>query len=80
MQTDFQILLYYKYVRIDDPAALMAAQRALCERLGLKGRILIAHEGINGTLEGETAATEEYVRELFADPRFGISKTPYQGA
>jgi UPF0176 protein len=70
MQTDFQILLYYKYVRIDDPAALMAAQRALCERLGLKGRILIAHEGINGTLEGETAATEEYVRELFADPRF----------
>lgn len=67
---DFQILLYYKYVRIDDPTALMAAQRELCERLGLKGRILIAHEGINGTVEGTVAATEEYVRELFSDPRF----------
>lgn len=68
--SDFQILLYYKYIRIDDPASLMAQQRALCERLGLTGRILIAEEGINGTLEGTTQATEEYVRELFSDSRF----------
>ena len=65
-----QILLYYKYVHVEDPATLMAAQRELCTRLKLRGRILIAHEGINGTLEGETEATEEYVRELFSDPRF----------
>lgn len=68
--TDFQVLLYYKYTKIDDPEALKIAQREICERLGLTGRILIATEGINGTLEGTVAATEAYVQELLADPRF----------
>jgi UPF0176 protein len=70
MQSDFQILLYYKYVTIENPHALMAAQRELCAHLKLTGRILIAKEGINGTVEGTRAATEEYVRKLFSDSRF----------
>ncbi|MDQ6808058.1 MAG: hypothetical protein M3Z64_01320, partial [Verrucomicrobiota bacterium] len=48
----FPVILFYKYVSIADPAALVAAQRDLCLALGLKGRILIASEGINGTLAG----------------------------
>ena len=64
------ILLYYKYVDISHPAALVSAQRALCEKLGLKGRILIAREGINGTVEGTTENAEAYVAEMAKDPRF----------
>ena len=41
----------------------------MCRRLGLKGRILIAPEGINGTVSGATEATEEYMRVLRADER-----------
>ncbi len=80
---DFQILLYYKYVHIDDPAALVAAQRQLCEQLGLRGRILIAHEGINGTVEGTRAATEAYAVELMRNERFSdidIKRSPGTGA
>jgi UPF0176 protein len=59
----YKVLLYYKYVTIEHPKELMRAQRELCERLGLKGRILIAREGINGTLEGTEDAIEQYCME-----------------
>ncbi len=66
----YTILLFYKYVAITDPQVLVDSQRALCERLNLKGRILIAHEGINATLEGTVAQIEEYCAALIVDSRF----------
>ncbi|MDQ5922763.1 MAG: tRNA uridine(34) hydroxylase [Patescibacteria group bacterium] len=65
-----QILLYYKYVLIEDTDAEMKRQKELCQKLGLKGRIIIAKEGINGTVEGEKGATEKYVEEIKLDKRF----------
>ncbi len=38
-------------------------QRALCERLHLKGRILLSKHGINGTLGGDVDALKAYVKE-----------------
>lgn len=64
------ITLFYKFVDIADPEALRVSQRALCERLGLKGRVLIAFEGINATLEGTVESMREYQEELSRDPRF----------
>lgn len=81
--TDYQILLYYKYVDIANPEVLMEQQRQLCHELGLTGRIIIAKEGINGTVEGQTEQTEAYVRQLLADPRFAdthIKRSPGTGA
>lgn len=48
-----KVILYYKFVPIADPVTVMYWQRALCEKLGLKGRILISKHGINGTLGGD---------------------------
>jgi len=67
---EYQVLLYYKYIDINNPVELQKSQKELCERLGLKGRIIIATEGINGTLEGTKENTEEYVKELLSDSRF----------
>lgn len=64
----FQVLLYYLYSPIPDPEAFAASHRALCTRLELRGRILIAAEGINGTVSGLREATEEYMRVMCADP------------
>ncbi|MFN2475278.1 MAG: rhodanese-related sulfurtransferase [Chthoniobacterales bacterium] len=64
------VILFYKYLTLDDPEELAAEQRALCSRLGLKGRLLIAAEGINGTLAGEVDAINEYVAALHGDSRF----------
>jgi predicted sulfurtransferase len=73
------ILLYYKYVAITDPVALSREQRELCTRLGLTGRIIIAHEGINGTVGGSLEAAEHYQQAmhknpLFSDMEFKISE------
>ncbi len=64
------VILFYKYVPLADPGAFAAAHRTLCTELQLKGRLLVATEGINGTLAGTAAAIERYVAELRADPRF----------
>jgi len=48
----------------------MLAQKALCERLGMKGRMIIAREGINGTFEGTDEACKEYMEVMKADVRF----------
>jgi UPF0176 protein len=65
-----KILLYYKYIRIDNPQAVVKEQRALCESLGLKGRILIGTEGLNGTVGGTTEATETYKKAMESHPLF----------
>ncbi|MEI6057549.1 MAG: rhodanese-related sulfurtransferase [bacterium] len=64
------IILFYNYVRVENPEKLAADQRVLCKELGLKGRIIIAQEGINATLEGKTENIEKYLVTFLADPRF----------
>ncbi len=70
----YRILLYYKYVKIENPEALLAWHRAVCDLLGLKGRILIAKEGINGTVEGTLDNTERYMTMLRAIGKDKVTK------
>ncbi len=70
MQQKHTILLFYKYVHIDDPKATRDEQFALLKRLDMKGRMIIAHEGINGTFEGIDEACREYMNIMKADTRF----------
>lgn len=73
-KNQFTVLLYYKYVTIKDPQLVRDQQRELCEKLQLKGRIIIANEGINGTVEGTTTNTKKYCKEMQNYPYFkGIS-------
>lgn len=60
----FQVLLYYKYVEINDTEKLKQDQIDLCRKLDLKGRIIISKEGINGTLEGTTKNCGKYIQSL----------------
>lgn len=69
-QKPYRILLYYKYVHIDDPVEFAEQHLKFCKELGLKGRILVAEEGINGTVSGTVEQTETYMKEMHKDPRF----------
>ena len=71
MRQPFRILLYYLYRPIDDPDEFACRQRELCEELELKGRIIVAAEGINGTVSGISAATKRYIEFMRKDPRNG---------
>lgn len=70
MSAAHPVILFYKYIAIADPMAFAESQRTLCASLGLKGRVLVATEGINGTLAGPCAAVDEYVAALRGDERF----------
>ncbi|TMN22535.1 oxygen-dependent tRNA uridine(34) hydroxylase TrhO [Lentibacillus cibarius] len=69
-QNNYQVLLYYKFVPIDDPETFAEEHLEFCQDLGLKGRILVAHEGLNGTVSGTVEQTEKYMETMHNDPRF----------
>lgn len=65
----FRVLLYYRYVRIEDPDGYARRQRELCGELNLRGRILVGDEGINGTVSGTTENAARYRETMEADGR-----------
>lgn len=62
----YRVLLYYKYVQLKDPKRFLIEHRQLCQRLGLTGRILVAEEGLNGTVCGTVDQAEQYKQALWA--------------
>lgn len=71
METNaYRVLLYYKYVPIEDPVTFAQEHLAACKELGLKGRILVSDEGINGTCSGTIEQTDAYMNMMKADERF----------
>jgi len=67
---DYTILLYYCYTKIKDPEAFKAQHHLFCIEHNLRGRIIIAHEGINGAISGLKADCESYMENLHNDSRF----------
>ncbi len=70
MNRDYTIILFYKYIHIENPEQLKAEQVQLASSLGLTGRVIVAHEGINATYEGTNENIEKYLNVYLADPRF----------
>ncbi len=66
----YRVLLYYKYVSIENPEEYAAWHLDFCKEHDLKGRILIAAEGINGTVSGTIEHTNQYIEMMRNDPRF----------
>ncbi len=65
-----KILLFYAFTPLADPDAIRLWQRELCEANGLRGRILISRDGINGTLGGDLDGVKRYLRRTKEYPAF----------
>lgn len=57
-----KILLFYAFTPLADPEAIRLWQRELCEANGLRGRILLSRDGINGTVGGDLDGVKRYLR------------------
>ncbi|CAE7940242.1 Tstd2, partial [Symbiodinium sp. KB8] len=68
-EEEVKVILFYRYHDIDDEA-MIEWHKDHCARLGLLGRVLIAKEGINGTLAGPPLAIDEYIALMRAKPGF----------
>lgn len=64
----------YKFVSLPDYQTIAPRLKVRCDELGLKGTLLLAEEGINGTVSGSREAIDGLVAFLCLDERFvGIS-------
>ncbi|MGB4135330.1 MAG: hypothetical protein WA971_02130, partial [Microbacterium sp.] len=68
-----KIVLFYAFAPLADPEAIRLWQRDLCEGLGLRGRILISAQGINGTLGGDLPAVKKWLRRFREHPAFAAA-------
>jgi UPF0176 protein len=78
---DHLILLYYCYTKIEDPELFRNQHHEYCIKNNLRGRIIIAEEGINGTVSGLKSDCEKYMQHLLADSRFSHTEfkiEPYE--
>jgi UPF0176 protein len=66
-----KVAAFYQFVALPDFRALREPLRAICADLELKGSVLLAHEGINGTLAGSHEAIDTLIAELRDGELFG---------
>src|SRR5699024_2573157 len=66
----YHVLLYYKFVPIEDEETFAAEHLEACNNRGLKGRILVSKDGINGTVSGPVSHTDADIEMMRKDKRF----------
>ena len=66
-----KVAALYQFVSLPDFREFREPLRALCDTLGLKGTLLLAGEGINGTVAGTAHAIDGLVADLRDGPLFG---------
>ena len=67
----YKVAAFYQFAALPDFRELREPLRAICARLGLKGSLLLAQEGINGTIAGTPDSIDALVGELQHGPLFG---------
>ena len=70
----FAIAALYRFVDLDDHRALQPVLQKLCDAADIQGTLLLAEEGINGTICGTVAGMQTVLQWLEDDARFdGLS-------
>ncbi|MBN8564348.1 MAG: rhodanese-related sulfurtransferase [Leptolyngbya sp. UWPOB_LEPTO1] len=64
------VAAFYKFVSLPDYVELRAPLLALCQEQEIRGTILLAQEGINGTIAGSRPAIAQVLDYLRSDSRF----------
>ena len=64
----FRVCALYRFTPFADPATLKPPLLAACEAAGVRGTLLLAHEGINGTIAGPDAGMDAVLAHIRALP------------
>ncbi|MDO5758782.1 MAG: rhodanese-related sulfurtransferase [Rhodobacterales bacterium] len=64
----FTVAALYHFTALEDPAALQLPLLALCRNEGVTGSLILANEGVNGTIAGSAGAIDAVLRHLRAWP------------
>ena len=75
-----RVAALYQFTRFDDAAQVSDDLRGVCASAGIKGSLLIAREGINGTIAGTGAAVDAVIAHIRALPGCADLDVTYSGA
>ncbi|MDV3167195.1 MAG: rhodanese-related sulfurtransferase [Vigna little leaf phytoplasma] len=67
---NYVVTSYYIYTYIDEPIEFRKKHFVFCQQLNLFGRVIVSHEGINGTLSGLCLNIYTYISQMKKDKRF----------
>ena len=67
--TSTEVAALYRFVRLEDYQNLRAPLLEFCDARGIRGTLLLAEEGINGTIAGTPRAISEVLAYLRSDDR-----------
>ena len=67
--SEIVVATVYKFVKLQDCALLRVPLLAQCDALGITGTLLLATEGINGTIAGSRIGIDNILAYLRSDPR-----------
>ena len=70
MKKEYRVLLYYHYVNIEDVKEFRDEHYNICKEFNLLGRIIVSHEGINGTVSGNIEDTQKYIDYMNNNEKF----------
>ncbi|WP_416878285.1 rhodanese-related sulfurtransferase [Litorimonas sp.] len=76
----YRIAALYQFTALPDYEALQPSLLKMCELLEIKGTILLAQEGINGTISGTHEAIDELLEFLREDPRLSDLEAKFSEA
>lgn len=76
----FNIAALYKFAPLRDYTQLREPLQNMCDLLEIKGTLLLAAEGINGTVAGTDQAIDELLAFLRADPRLADLEAKFSRA
>ena len=76
-KNEILVAALYKFVEIDDLLSLQSNLYEICEKNNIMGTILIANEGINGTISGKNNEINQTISLLKSDKRFANIEIKY---
>ncbi len=70
----YEVILYYNFTPVEDPETFCKKHKKWLKKSGLKGRVYISKEGINGTLGGTPEQIQNYRNYLWGIDGFENSE------
>ena len=72
-----RVAALYRFASISDPVAVRDTLQTVCNAGQVRGTLLVAHEGVNGTIAGSVAAVETVLTTIRAMPGFDTLELKY---
>ena len=68
MDNSFKIMAFYEFAKIDDLSYMTERIKSYCKEENIRGTVIVAPEGINGTLAGFISSIDKFRLSMLFNP------------